>query len=131
MGCHMNTRREAILWSIAIAAAIALGLAVVWVAIVLAFSRPNLAPLYFASAPYRQDDYSADDTNAAQISPLDPALEQEAIREDQARGNPLFNAGYYLKVAGHALLTTTPAAQTASPVGTRMVRSTPTTTRQP
>jgi hypothetical protein len=69
----MNMRREAMLWSMAIAIAIALGLMVVWVAIALAFSRPNLEPLYFASAPYRQDDYSAEDVNSGRLSPLDPA----------------------------------------------------------
>ncbi|PKN95264.1 MAG: hypothetical protein CVU44_00875 [Chloroflexi bacterium HGW-Chloroflexi-6] len=87
----MNMRHEAILWSRAIAVAIVLGLAVVWAVIALAFSRPNLAPLYFAAAPYRQDDYSAEGEYVMRLNPLDPALEQEAIIEDLARGNPVFD----------------------------------------
>ena len=83
----MNKRREAILWSMAIAAAIVLGLVVVWAAIALAFSRLNLAPLYFDAAPYRQDDYSAEGEDVARLNPLDPALEQEVILDDQARGS--------------------------------------------
>ncbi len=81
----MNMRREAVLWSLTIVIAIMLGLAVVWVAVALAFSRPNLAPLYFSAAPYRQDDYSAEGVNSGRFNPLDPALEQEVIFEDRAR----------------------------------------------
>ncbi len=90
----MNMRREAVLWSMAIVAAIALGLVVVWAAIALAFNQPNLAPLYFAAAPYRQDDYSAEGADAGRLSPLDPGLEQEVMLEDQARGNPVLNIQY-------------------------------------
>lgn len=81
----MSARREALIWSIVITLAIALGLVVVWAAIMLAFARPNLAPLYYVPAPYNQDDYSPEDVNAAYFSPLDEALEEEALREDQAR----------------------------------------------
>jgi len=70
----MNVRREAILWSITVTTAIVLGLAVVWVAIILAFSWPDLAPLHFAAVPYSQDDYSAEQPGAARLNPLDPAL---------------------------------------------------------
>jgi len=45
----MNVRYEAILWGRVIITAIALGLAVVWAAIGLAFNRPNLGPRYFVS----------------------------------------------------------------------------------
>src|SRR5689334_15139893 len=85
----MNTRRETLLWSLTILMAIALGLTVVWVAITLAFSQPNIAPLYFAAIPYSQDDYSAEAVGAARLSPLDPALELEVMREDQALGTPM------------------------------------------
>ncbi len=87
----MNRRREAILWGIAITASFALGLIVVWAAIALAFSRPNPVPLYFAAAVYRQDDYSAEGVDTVRLNPLDPSLEQEAIREDEARNNLSLN----------------------------------------
>jgi hypothetical protein len=95
----MNMRREAMIWSIAITAAIALGLVVVGGAIALTFSRPNFAPLYFAAAPYRQDDYSAEGVETVRLNPLDPSLEQEVILEDQARGVPVFKANYDLPIA--------------------------------
>jgi hypothetical protein len=85
----MNKRRETMGWSMVIVAAIALGLVVVWAAIMLAFSRLNLAPLYFDAAPYRQDDYSAEGVDVARLNPLDPALEQEVIFEDLARSSPV------------------------------------------
>jgi hypothetical protein len=87
----MNKRRETMGWSMVIVAAIALGLVVVWAAIMLAFSRLNLAPLYFDAAPYRQDDYSAEGVDVARLNPLDPALEQEVIFEDLARSSPVPN----------------------------------------
>lgn len=83
----MNKRRETILWSIAIAVTSALGLIVVWAVIALAFSQLTLAPLYFDAAPYRQDDYSTEGEDVARLNPLDPALEQEVILDDQARGS--------------------------------------------
>ena len=81
----MNKKREAILWSMMITTSIMLGLIVVWGAIVLAFSQTVLAPLYFVAAPYHQDDYSAEGVNAVRFNRLDPALEQEALREDGMR----------------------------------------------
>jgi uncharacterized membrane protein YgcG len=75
----MNMRREAMIWSIAITASIALGLVVVWAAITFAFGRQNFAPLYYVAAPYSQDDYSAEGVDSARLNPLDSSLEQEII----------------------------------------------------
>src|SRR5690242_257316 len=94
----MNMQREAVLWGLAIATAMAVGLIVVWSAIELAFSRPNLAPLYFSITRYRQDDYSTESEDAALLSPLDPGLEQEVIIEDLARGNLALKV-HYLNLA--------------------------------
>src|SRR5689334_23189121 len=90
----MNMRHEAIVWSLAVGAAVILALAVVWGAIALAFSRPNLEPLYFSATHYRQDDYSAEGADTMRLSPLDPALEQEVILEDLARGNLVLKVNY-------------------------------------
>jgi hypothetical protein len=90
----MSTQREAVLWGLAIATAMALGLIVVWSAIELAFSRPTLAPLYFSVTRYRQDDYSIESEDAALLSPLEPGLEQEVIIEDLARGNLALKVNY-------------------------------------
>src|SRR3970040_2255897 len=83
----MSMRREAVLWSMAIAAAAALGLGVVWAAIRLSLGRPALAPLDFAVARYRLADYSAGGVEAPRLNPLDPRLEEEAIVEDLARAS--------------------------------------------
>ena len=81
----MNKKREAILWSMMVTISVVLGLIVVWGAVVLAFRQTVLAPLYFVAAPYHQDDYSAEGVNAVRFNRLDPALEQEALREDSMR----------------------------------------------
>jgi hypothetical protein len=111
----MNMRHEALLWSIAITAAIALGLIVVWGAIALAFSRPNFAPLYFAAAPYRQDDYSAEDMDAVRLNPLDPSLEQEVALGYQARVNPMPDVNYNPAIAPPAPADIPPLALTNPP----------------
>ena len=102
----MNVRHEAILWGLAVAVAIALGLVVVRGAITVAFSQPNLAPLYFSAIPYRQDDYSTENELAVRLNPLDPSLEQEAILEDQARSRLVLNDTYRLRGADHYALPT-------------------------
>jgi hypothetical protein len=105
----MNVRREAILWSITIISAIALGLIVVWAAIVLAFRRPNQVALYYSVAPYRQDDYSAESLDTPRLNPLDPNLEQEAILEDEARDALILDFNQ-LTLADQVSPSTTPAA---------------------
>jgi hypothetical protein len=134
----MTLRQEAVLWSIAITAAIVLGLTVVWAAIALAFSQPNLAPLYFAAAPYRQDDYSAEDVNLVRLNPLDPNLEQEALREDQARSslvpqaNPLELVVSAMSTVAPPTLTPRPVlATTAVPAPLNTLPSVPTQTATP
>lgn len=109
-------RREAVLWSLAIAAAIILGLVVIWAAIALAFGQPNLAPLYFSAAPYRQDDYSAENVTTARLNPLDPNLVEEVLLEDQARGLPVLKISYFLEPPNPAVSTPIPSAPANQPL---------------
>jgi hypothetical protein len=128
----MNPRREAMLWSISITGSIVLGLVVVWGAIVLAFDQPDLAPLHFAAASYRQDDYSAEVAGAVRFNPLDPGLEQEAVSEDRARNNPMFKVNHP-GLASPVSQTLTPAASTdiILPTSTGTPLPTPTNTTSP
>ena len=106
----MNMRREAMLWSVAITAAVALGLVVVWAAIALAFRQLNFMPLYYVAASYSQDDYSAEGVNSARLNPLDPSLEQEVIFEDKTSGIQAPHPKVVLPAA-QPLATQPPAAQ--------------------
>jgi uncharacterized membrane protein YgcG len=87
----MNMKREAALWSVAITAAVALGLVVVWAALALAFNQPNFTPLYYVAAPYSQDDYSAEGVDSARLNPLNPSLEQEVNFDGQPSGTHTSN----------------------------------------
>jgi hypothetical protein len=114
----MNMRREATLWSITVSAAVATGLAVIWAAIALAFSQPNRAPLYFAVAAYRQNDYSADSVDVVRLEPLDPGLEQEAAVEDKARSKITPEAEYNLKAVNQAASAVASSTPTPTPTPT-------------
>lgn len=111
----MNMRREAILWALAIGFAISLALMVIWGAIALAFGRPDLEPLYFSATHYHQGDYAADDTDSARLNPLDPALEQEVILEDLARGNLVLKVNYIKLADIDALAVATPTQTPPGP----------------
>ncbi|HET7143241.1 MAG TPA: hypothetical protein VFI68_04395 [Anaerolineales bacterium] len=125
----MNKRREAMLWSITITSAIALGLVVVWMAITMAFGQQNLAPLHFVAAPYRQDDYSAESQDMVRLNPLDENLEQEVILEEQANSSFLLNPDGKLPLASSTPTNIPQTMPTNTPPST--LTNIPATSQQP
>ena len=76
-----------------ITSAIGLGLLVVSMAITTAFGQQRLVALDFVAAPYRQDDYSADNVDTPRLNPLDEGLVKEIVLEDPANSIFLADTG--------------------------------------
>lgn len=80
----MNIRREAVSWILTVAFAALVGFVIVYLTTAAAFANTRLTPLEVASVRQKIADYSADESDEAELKPLDAGLIDEAQSEDDA-----------------------------------------------